>query len=100
MPLELKQKRAGVRLKLGFVIGGQHVLLEQSRVEEPWIRLSGIRSVARMLRIDRNREFLPYREAHLKVLWYQSEVVSEVGDGGRSVKAGVIAHSPKELFSL
>jgi len=98
--LELEQERPGMRPKLGFVIDRQCVVLEELRVEEPWIPLSGLRSIARMRRIDRNREFLPHLEAHLKGFWYLTEVVVEAVDGRWSVEARIVAHSPKESFAL
>jgi hypothetical protein len=59
-----------------------------------------MRSIARVVRIGRNREFLPHREAHLKVYWYLSAVVSKTVDGLRSGEGGIVAHGSKESFAL
>jgi len=86
MPLELEQKRAGVRLELRLTIGRQHEVIEELGIEKSRVGMSRSHSIARVLRIGRNGDFLPHFEAHLEVFGDLAQIASELIRGRRSVE--------------
>jgi len=60
--LKLEQERAGLRLEVRFAIRCQHQLVEELRIEKPWIRLSGSGPITRLLGIAGNGDLFPHLE--------------------------------------
>src|SRR5437773_2125305 len=89
-----------MRLKLCLTIWGEDELVEEFRVEEPWIRLSGSGSIASLLRIARDRDVLPHLETHLKVFGNLVQVPSELIGGRRLVEGRIVPHGPEQWFPL
>ncbi|HEV8327270.1 MAG TPA: hypothetical protein VGQ08_07275 [Nitrospiraceae bacterium] len=100
MPLKLEQERAGVGFELRLTIRREHQLIKQLSVEEPGIRLTDPGSISGLPGIGRNRDLLPYLEAHLKVFGDLAEIVPELVCGGRSVERRVVPHRPEQRLAL
>ena len=75
VPFELEQECSRMRLELGLSVGRQYQLLEQLGIQEARVRLTGSRTIPRLLRVGGDRDLLPHLEAHLNFFGDLSEIV-------------------------
>ena len=68
----------------------QHQVFKYLPIKKTWIRLSGLCSVTRLVRIALYGDFLPHREAHLEISGNLPEVAPQLMGGGWSVERRVV----------
>ena len=100
MPLELEQERAGVWAEVGFTIRCQDEIIEQLRIQESRIGLTGLRPVPRLFGKGRDRNLLPDLKTHLKVFRDLCQIPPKLIRRWRAIERGVITDSPEERFAI
>lgn len=89
-----------MRLKLCLTVGCQNQLVEQFRVEETWICLSGLGAVANVIRKTWNGDFLSDLETHLEVFRNLFQVVAELIHRWWSIEGGIVPDGAKEWLAV
>ena len=100
MPLELEQEGACVLLKVRVSIGLQYMLNEGVGIQKVRVLLASPNTIAQVVGIFRNGEFLSHLGTHFEVFRDLLEVTQQLIGRGRPVKGRVIADRAKEWLAF